>query len=186
MTMRSLRGTALFFALVVLAGCGQQKRQQAEVAVAPTPAGEPATAPVRPEATESPDLRQYIVTRPVSPDSIQLVDSSCIVALPPTIAEAAEAQDEGTGEDFEAAADDYTFYFSDVIERAGMAHIPIIDASRRFLRFRISDASTVLIDTRAAGGGNWNPLLFRKGSLPVVYQLVGDPDTNRIRTFFGR
>jgi hypothetical protein len=173
-------------ALLIVAGCARHTGQQTQTAPSPDSFAQAPAATAHPEVSETLDLRQSIITRSVGADSVQIIDATCIVAFPPTLAEAAEAREEGTGDDFEAAADDYTFYFNDVIERAELAHIPIVDASRRFLRFVISEGSSVLIDSRAAGPGTWNPILFRKGAPPVIYQLVGDSDTNRIRNFFGK
>jgi hypothetical protein len=181
----TLRSTPLFFALLC-AGCGRAKHEPVQTAVGESP--DPALAPAATisQPSTGPGLQQYVITRSVAADSVQVVDSTCIVACPPTIEEAEEAREEGTGDDFEVAADDYTFYFSDVIEQAEAARIPIVDASKRFVLFRISGTSSLLVDTRAAGSGTWNPIFFRKGAPPVIYQLVGNPDTNTIRNFFIR
>jgi hypothetical protein len=183
--MRSSQKLVLFFA-VMWVGCSQSKHEQANMAAPESSDWRPAPAAAIAEASKPLSLQQYVITRSVGADSVQIIESTCIVAFPPTIAEAAEAQQEGTGDDFEVAADDYTFYFSDVIERAEAARIPIVDVSKRFVLFRISGSVSLLVDARAAGFGTWNPMLFRKGGPPVVYQLVGNPDTSMIRNFFGR
>jgi hypothetical protein len=104
---------------LMAAGCGGPKQEEARTAVS-TPA--PQVPPA--EISDQPDLKQFIVTRGIANDSVMTVDSTCIIAVPPTIAEADIANQEGTGEDFETAADDYAYYFSDVMERAERAHVP--------------------------------------------------------------
>jgi hypothetical protein len=177
MRLSFLPGLLLF----TLAGCGGPKQPE------PRPASpDPASEVSSPDTSDRLELRQFFVGRSVAPDSLQTVDSTCIIAISPSLEEARMAQEEGTGEDFETAADDYAYYFSDVIERAEKANVPIVEAVKRYLRFRISGNSFVVVDTRAAGPGSWNPILFRTGSDPVLYRLVGNPDTAAISTFFGR
>ena len=176
-----------FAILVILMnpGCGSKKPEAGNTA------GRTESSPLAPRENPTPDsyskendLRTYIVHRNVDTGEVFVVDSTCIVELPPTEEEHVQAIKDSAEEDFTTAADDYSFYASALNERADSLHVRVVQATKRYLRFVVNDTLSVLVDTRVSGSRSWSPFLFRKGRLPEIVGVVDAPDTRRLESYF--
>ena len=172
--------------VVLLPGCSG-KKTEAERSTVGNDTTQVAAAPASSQLplSQELDIQTYVVHQNVDTAEVQLILTTCLVELPPTEEEQAEAQSDNTIEEFATSADDYYFYFSSVIHRLAPMHISIVQASRRYLRFQVDASVSLLVDTKVYGKRSWNPILFKKGTLPVILDLVGEPDTTRVQRYFG-
>ncbi len=179
-------GTITIIAILLLPGCTAKKANEGRVpensgTVASSSPGD--SLSVTSEGVF--DLQSYIVQHDVDIREVQIVDSTCMVELPPTFEEQSAAQADGTAEDFATGADDYDYYFAPVRSRVASLNLPIIQAKKRYLRFWMGENVTMLIDTKSYGTQSWNPILFKRGNVPAMLDLLGDHSTNVINEYFG-
>ena len=176
------------FAVIVILmnpGCGSKKPEAGNTAVRNDSSPLIVREDPAPESyNKETDLGTYIVHRNVDTGEVFVVDSTCIVELPPTEEEHVQAIKDSAEEDFTTAADDYSFYASALNERADSLHVRVVQATKRYLRFIVNDTLSVLVDTRVSGSRSWSPFLFRKGRLPEIVGMVDAPDTRRLESYF--
>jgi hypothetical protein len=171
--------------LLVLSGCSAKKGDsQSSVRDTITSAAVIQTDTLQASYQKELDLNTYLVHQRVDTSEVLAVDSTCIIELPPTEKEHEEAIKDSTEEDFTTAADDYYYYASLVSERADSLHIKVVQTIRRYLRFVVNDSLSLLVDTKISGSRSWNAFLFKRGTAPVVFGLVEDPDTRKIERYF--
>jgi hypothetical protein len=128
------------------------------------------------------DINAYAVTYEVTPEEIQIVDSTSAIVIYPTD-EQIDLMLQENGEDFYTIADDNSFYQTEAIVELDSFAVKTILAKKRYLKL-VGESQSWLLDIRLNGAPEWNIIFFDRKKTPKVVSAI-DVDSDEILSFYG-
>jgi len=134
-------------------------------------------------------LKSYLVSEEgISPDQIQVVDSTCAIEIWPTEEQMKKLKDESEEDEFYTVTDDASFYASEARSRLDSFHIKVVDTeNKRYLKLKGAKASW-LLDLGRDSSPLWGLVFFNVNKEPEIADEVSvatDPEAiGKLRQYF--
>lgn len=118
------------------------------------------------------ELKKYLVSENgISPDEIQVIDSTCAISIWPTDQQIEKMQNEMDDDEYNTIVDDNSYYLGEAINRIDSLQLKIVLAKKRYLKLKGTQA-TWFLDIRSDSVPEWNLIFFNVNKEPQIADQV--------------